>query len=210
MNTNKNILEEIVTKENDNINITANNLTVDCITSTNNKFNLDSDGNLIVNSITTNIENSASTDFNSIYPIGSIYFNVTDINPSTLFGGSWERIAEGRCLIGSCDKGGVKPNNVTWGGPLNDNNYSFPLGEMAGQFKNQLASNEMPSHNHQIVNNTEGYVAASSGSKYKDYCLQTIANISTQRRIKTENVGGNEAHNNMPPYLVVNIWKRIA
>lgn len=206
---NTDIINEAITKTDNKINITANNLTIDCITSANNKFNLDSDGNLIVNSITTTTGNNISYD--TIYPVGSIYFNVSNVNPSTLFGGTWEQMAEGRCLIGACSKGGVKPNNTTWGGDLNDNNYSFPLGEMAGQFKNQLTTNEIPAHSHQIVNSTEGYVAASSGSKYVNYCLQTVNNVSNQRRIKTENGGGNgQLHNNMPPYLVVNIWKRIA
>nr|DAP26000.1 MAG TPA: Baseplate structural protein [Caudoviricetes sp.] len=27
---------------------------------------------------------------------------------------------------------------------------------------------------------------------------------------KTESVGGGEAHNNMPPYLAVYVWKRTA
>ncbi len=41
------------TKDGDNVNEEIDNLNVGCITSKNNKFSLDSEGNLIVKSITT-------------------------------------------------------------------------------------------------------------------------------------------------------------
>lgn len=38
--------------------------------------------------------------FGAIYPVGAIYMNVSDVNPGTLFGGTWERI-QGRFLLGA-------------------------------------------------------------------------------------------------------------
>jgi len=35
-----------------------------------------------------------------IYPIGSIYMSVNNVNPTQLFGGTWTRYAEGRVLMG--------------------------------------------------------------------------------------------------------------
>lgn len=235
MNT-ENIIEEVITKTDDLINITANNINVDCITSSNNKFSLDSDGNLVVNSITTTTGNSI--DFDSIYPVGSIYFNTTNTNPSSVFGGTWERIAAGRCLIGAGAKEEIKSNSSSWCGDLNNSNYSFSLGEMAGQFRNKLTTNEMPSHTHTQKehfhkvtsrmnistggnNGTEfGINRGTLTSKGDFYSLETQGtsnDLATNARVGAlpttavnNNTGGNQAHNNMPPYLVVNIWKRIA
>lgn len=45
----------------------------------------------------TNLDNSL---IDRIYPVGSIYMSINETDPATLFGGTWERLANGRCLIG--------------------------------------------------------------------------------------------------------------
>ena len=67
-------INSVFTETQDGVNASINQLEVTCITSKQNKFHLDSEGNLSVNSITTVVDNPNTTvDFNSIYPIGSIY-----------------------------------------------------------------------------------------------------------------------------------------
>ena len=36
----------------------------------------------------------------TIYPVGAVYISTASISPQTLFGGSWESIGTGRCLMG--------------------------------------------------------------------------------------------------------------
>lgn len=123
--------------------------------------------------------------FDAMYPVGSIYFTMSSDNPSVLFGGTWERI-ESRFLYGSINGQGV--------------------GTTGGEETHTLTINEMPSHNHGLRtdwgdNNGNVIIQrASSGNR-----------LSVDQNTKyTNSTGGGQAHNNMPPYIMVNIWKRTA
>ena len=51
-----------------------------------------------------------------IYPVGSIYMSMNNTNPETLFGGTWEKLAGGRCLVNTGyldDDGSNESNNIT-------------------------------------------------------------------------------------------------
>ena len=89
MNNEYEYIVNAFTKEGENTNLEVNNLNVTCITSPNNNFELDSDGNLTVNSIHA-VEGITSfqdiLDF--IYPVGSIYLTTNLINPQVTFGGT--------------------------------------------------------------------------------------------------------------------------
>lgn len=126
-----------------------------------------------------------------IYPIGSIYMSVTYFDPATIFGGTWERLMD-RFLLGS---GAV-----------------YASGQTGGEASHTLTASEMPKHQHSIgYGNTGGYVTLNSSNTKGSYLLQWSADkgYSAADLVALE-AGGGAAHNNMPPYLVVNMWKRIA
>lgn len=117
------------------------------------------------------------------YPVGAIYLSVTEVDPSSLFGGTWERIG-GRFLLGA------------------DSTYA--AGSTGGEAANQLTTSEMPSHNHTLDNyNTTGGTTSSM-------TVQANDKKGYSGNVNTLYTGGNKAHNNMPPYLAVYMWQRVS
>lgn len=182
---------EYFTQTDAGLNIEANNIEANCITSRNNKFSMDSEGNFTCNSITTveSINQNANIDFNAIYPIGSIYINIGETNPETFFGGTWERI-EDKFLLSA--------------------GSTYGLGTTGGEATHILTTPEMPRHAHELYVYDSGWTnTVPSTLDTARYGAWTKTGVrSTGYPVRHE--GGNQAHNNMPPYLVVNVWKRTA
>ena len=137
----------------------------------------------------------------NVYPVGSIYMNVNSTNPETLFGGTWEQI-QGRFLLGM--------NNV------------YPAGSQGGEATHTLTASEMPSHKGHLSAGIQDGVPIGKGN-YKGYLnINVMTDLSGEEprgwnvhrndemHPASEAVGGGQSHNNMPPYLSVYIWKRIA
>lgn len=121
-----------------------------------------------------------------VYPVGSIYMSVNAADPSKLFSGTaWEKL-EGRFLLGSSS--------------------TYKPGSTGGEATHTLTANEMPTHRHSIY-------YPNGGGPYGDAAISYPEGSGTDKTwqaemCKTESAGGSAAHNNMPPYLSVNMWKR--
>lgn len=122
---------------------------------------------------------------NDIYPVGSIYMSTNNVNPSTLFGGTWEQIKD-TFLLGAGD--------------------TYTAGDTGGEATHTLTIDEMPSHNHIIRGWQYNGKSETAGSMQVD-SRTTRTNENSK---STLNTGGGQAHNNMPPYLTVYMWKRTA
>lgn len=121
----------------------------------------------------------------SVYPVGSIYMSVSETSPQTLFGGTWERIKD-RFLLASGD--------------------SYAAGATGGETAHTLSVEEMPIHGHSFLVN----IQHSDGGVTSGEALTSGLQVGGRRRYldQTENSGGNQPHNNMPPYLAVYMWVR--
>lgn len=124
----------------------------------------------------------------NVYPVGSIYMSVNSTNPKNLFGGTWEQI-QGKFLFGM--------------------NSSYPAGSTGGEITHRLTAAEMPTHAHYMASGNAGGDSTwtpNAGS----YLVDSVTSDKTTwwAQIGMNNAGGSEAHNNMPPYLSVYIWKR--
>ena len=128
-------------------------------------------------------------------PIGSIYLSVNSTNPSTYFGGTWVQIKD-RFLL-CCGS-------------------TYSAGSTGGESTHKLTTNEMPSHGHDLVygskTSTSGLVVSYVGSGYNSLSLDNWSWVASgvRQNIYARNEGGDQAHNNMPPYLAVYVWKRTA
>ena len=140
----------------------------------------------------------AKINVDLIYPIGSIYMNITNIDPGTLFGGTWEQI-EARYLMGA---GSPSKNSYDAFGQITDaqvSGLSFSPSTL-GEFTHTLTVGEIPPHSHQ---------SASQGSTHTSNYYMAVTQYG-ENTMTTRNTGGGQAHNNLPPTLVVYMWKRIS
>lgn len=140
------------------------------------------------NTVSTLTEQYASL-IDIVYPVGSIYMSVNAADPSTLFSGtSWEKL-EGRFLLGS--------------------NSTYKPGSTGGEATHTLTYNEMPKHTHPMYS----YNPGGDGTWTPDEGAYLVDSVTDNKntwwaRLAMGYAGGDAAHNNMPPYLVVNMWKR--
>lgn len=127
---------------------------------------------------------------NLIYPVGSIYMSTSATNPNSLFGGSWERYAVGRVLVG------VSEGEGEFAGP----------GYTGGEKYHTLTVNEMPSHNHRLK--AWAYQTNANGSHYYG-ANQNMSNDNWDGGDHITYAGNGWGHNNMQPFVSVYIWRRI-
>lgn len=146
----------------------------------------------------------------TVYPVGSIYLSVNSTSPASLFGGTWERI-KGRFLIGT-----EKPENNDDG--TSPGNYNYKAGSKGGEATHKLSINEIPSHAGHLYGNA-GKLDGKGDAKGK-WLAEIKSNGSNtsygwncannEYYPVNRSLGGGAAHNNMPPYLAVYMWKRVS
>ena len=149
-----------------------------------------------------------------IYPVGSIYISANSTSPANFFGGTWEQIS-GRFLIGTGD---IDANTTDYWGHEDAHHYNIPAGELGGESSHTLTVNEMPSHAHaERLGDASTPQNANILRQIVNGGVNSGANIRVEWKstglgndITTTSTGGSAAHNNMPPYLSVYMWKRTA
>ena len=123
------------------------------------------------------------------HPVGSFFASTENIDPATLYGGTWERI-----------KGAF-----IWG--IEDGEAAGCTG---GEKAHMLTVDEIPAHAHtengavMVWNTKIGNVGADPARKE----MASAAMVSPA--LNTSSTGNGQAHNNMPPYYGAYVWRRTA
>lgn len=129
--------------------------------------------------------------FMASHPVDSLFETFSDLDPAEVYGGDWEKI-QGRVIFGA--------------------GSGYALGSTGGEANVTLTVEQMPSHNHQLKDDDTGnWIGRGNGAQAPG---TKVENTSQQSNIgglwSTYYVGGSQPHNNMPPYIVANIWRRTA
>ena len=162
---------------------------------------------------------TTSDIIDTVYPVGSIYMSVSSTSPQTLFGGTWEQIEDKFLLSAGTtytagNTGGSATHTLTTG-EIPTHSHTRGTMEIQGSFvtrgtnynnaaiideDNALFTQSTASYNMDVLSQEN---SSQTGHKY-DFKASNVWTGSTSE------VGSGSAHNNMPPYLVVYVWKRTA
>lgn len=119
------------------------------------------------------------------FPINKVevFFDAED--HSDFLGFQWEQISQGKIPVGI---------------DTSDDDFNS-IGQTGGEKEHTLTVDEMPSHTH----SAKFKAGAQSGS------TTYIIDASGSGGANVNNLtGGNKPHNNMPPYIVMAFWRRVA
>lgn len=140
---------------------------------------------------------------NHVYPVGSIYMSMNQVDPGTLFGGTWERVQD-RFLLASGSSYGAGSTGGTADAIVvnhthkqESHSHGFANGDKVWTTK--TGSTEPGNQ----ISGTAKYYAA---TEKKDYTWRTRTTSETPG---IESTGESGVGKNMPPYLAVYVWKRI-
>jgi microcystin-dependent protein len=171
-----------------------------------------------ITSMQNQIDNIKGEVINEIYPVGSIYMSTEDDTVEKVqskFGGTWEKYSQGRTLIG--EGTGTDSNGLI---------QTFTNGSMGGEYTHTLNISEMPSHTHTQnphfhrvgFDNGKTRIGLNAGVAQPDISMY-IGNYGFGARVNTmitdavtatnNNTGGNSPHNNIEPYIVTYMYRRI-
>lgn len=135
------------------------------------------------------IEDVAKATLLDAHPIGSLYWSSEPTEPSELFGGTWERIKD-RFILAAGDE--------------------YVAGSDGGESEVVLKESHMPKHKH--LQSLVGEVGEIFGEYGAAYTWQ--GPLNNRYLYGGEDLalpaGGDQPHNNMPPYITYYCWQRIA
>ena len=144
------------------------------------------------------VDTIVSSVVSAIYPVGSIYITLNASNPSTILGvGGWTKVSQGRFLVGQGTGTDSAGDSLDVSNTGNDSSGK-------GFYNHTLTEGQMPYHNHATETIKRTQFDTTGGSQ--GYGQNSSS--GTGPDVVTTNAGGNQPHNNTPPFFGAYIWQR--
>ena len=176
------------------------------VTVTRDEGGITEDGDIFNAATMNDLEARIQAAFDSMHPVGSIYMSVNNVNPSTLFGGTWVEWGAGRVPVG-VDTTQTEFDTVE---------------ETGGEKTHKLISKELPSRAMvQARNNTASAISCPAVN-----ATWTPITVNPNSTVVSSNYdagnngivvwdestpdSGDKPHNNLQPYITCYMWKRTA
>lgn len=148
--------------------------------------------------------------FNKHHPVGTIYENYSDSrNPYTIFGvGTWVSLGAGRVTIG-----------VGTGTDINNTSMIVSSGQTGGEYDVTLQDDEIPKHTHPATISPNphrhellGDSGGGGGLTTNDGITGDAGDTGLTSLACTvhEQSTGDQAHNNVQPWVAVYRWRRVS
>lgn len=149
------------------------------------------------------VEASTGTNFDTFYsflldkfvPLHKVQIFTDNTNPAELYGGYWMKLKDAFLWCSGDEtyitytKNGVSVTEY------------LSVGSRGGEKTHTLTVDEMPSHRHLI------YMTHDGTTEY--WGPEVVRQQSTVQSSVSGYAGGDQPHNNMPPYIAVNAWYRV-
>lgn len=148
-----------------------------------------------------------------MYPIGSIYESTVNTNPQEYFGGTWKAFGAGRTTVG-VDAGQTEFDQVKkTGGSKTQTLTQAQLPKITGRVEAGSGNKGTESRGYGAFRTASGVFSVNSDDY--QYSMPKRENATSwpsgYGKYSFEmSVGGDQPHNNMPPYITVYRWVRIA
>ena len=139
------------------------------------------------------------------YPVGSIFISVTNTNPSTWFGGTWQSFGNGRCLVG-VDTSQTEFNTVMkTGGNKNMQKHNHSMSTAGGHVHKTDYGETIAVGRWQWQANISSYAA---NDNQNGYLIRAMGSAGDHTH--TINNSGSGDSQNLQPYITVYMWRRTA
>jgi len=161
---------------------------------------------IVMNSIYKSGKNNITMQdvLTTIYPIGSLYTSFADSrNPAVILGfGTWESLA-GKVVVG------VDPNDTDFNAPNKTGGAkAHTLTEAQLPVLNGAFSVHSGEAAYSNIHSPTGVFGTSSTRAGYGRSTQVSTTSSNSISYLAFAIGGNQAHNNLPPYITAYMWRR--